>query len=345
MARKRAAAPLKRRRKAFREMNLGRIGLVGLVLMMLVMAVALNIGKLRTLVDDSIYTADFAEAGGLRGGDEVRVAGLKVGKVNSIELSGDQVEVTFGLSGVELGDQSRASIKSDNALGSKFLAIEPWGSGATKHIPIARTDAGISVNDELGRLTSSTAEIDAQQLAKSFDSISAVLDQTPTEFRSALKGVSALSQTLSARDAELQTLLQHASSVSGVLAERNREITSIVGNGSQLFQELALRRQVLAKLLKSVRTATTQLTALARDNKTSLKPALTELQNTAKLMTHYRGTLDFALKNLAGYVRALGESVGAGPFFQAYVANVATPEDLISGGIAGLVEQQAGGLK
>ncbi len=160
MARKRAAAPLKRRRKAFREMNLGRIGLVGLVLMMLVMAVALNIGKLRTLVDDSIYTADFAEAGGLRGGDEVRVAGLKVGKVNSIELSGDQVEVTFGLSGVELGDQSRASIKSDNALGSKFLAIEPWGSGATKHIPIARTDAGISVNDELGRLTSSTAEID-----------------------------------------------------------------------------------------------------------------------------------------------------------------------------------------
>jgi len=345
MATVRAATPLKRRRKAFREMDQGRIGLVGLLLMVLVMAAALNIGKIRALVENSTYTADFSEAGGLRGGDEVRVAGLKVGKVDSVELSGDHVEVTFGLSGVELGDLSRASIKSDNALGSKFLAVEPWGSGAIKHIPMGRTDAGISVNDELGRLTASTAQIDAQRLARSFDSISAVLNQTPTEFRSALKGVSALSRTLSARDAELQTLLRHASSVSGVLAERNREIASILGNGSQLFQELALRRQVLAELLRNVRTATTQLTALARDNKTSLKPALTELRNTAKLMTHYRGTLDFALKNLAVYVRSLGESVGGGPFFQAYLANVASPEDLITGGIAGIVEQQAGGVK
>jgi len=337
--------PMKRRRKAFREMDLGRIGLVGLLLMALVMAAALNIGKLRALVENSTYTADFSEAGGLRTGDDVRVAGLKVGKVDSVELSGDHVQVTFGLSGVDLGDLSRASIKSDNALGSKFLAVEPSGSGAVRNIPMARTDAGISVNDELGRLTSSTAQIDAQRLARSFDSISAVLDQTPTEFRSALQGVSALSRTLSARDAELATLLRHASSVSRVLAERNREITAILGNGSQLFQELALRRQVLAELLRNVRQATTQLTALARDNKLSLKPALTELQNTAKLMTHYRGTLDFALENLAVYVRSLGESVGGGPFFQAYVANVASPEDLITGGIAGIVEQQAGGVK
>ena len=50
MASKRAAAPLKRRRTAFREMDLGRIGLVGLVLMVVVMAAALNIGKLRELV-------------------------------------------------------------------------------------------------------------------------------------------------------------------------------------------------------------------------------------------------------------------------------------------------------
>lgn len=102
---------------------------------------------------------------------------------------------------------------------------------------------------------------------------------------------------------------------------------------------------MLSQLLKNVRTATTQLTALARDNKTSLKPALTELLNTAKLMTHYRATIDFAIKNLAVYARALGESVGSGPFFQAYVANVTSPEDLITGGIAGIVEQQAGGVQ
>jgi len=342
MAAKRAVRP-KRQRKAFREMDLAKIGLVGLVLTTVVMALALNIGKVLALVENSTYTADLAEAGGLRGGDEVRVAGLKVGKVDSIELVEDHVQVTFGLSGVRVGDRSRALVKSDNALGSKFLAIEPAGPGSTKHIPQSRTDAGISVNAELGRLTSTTAQIDTRRLARSFDSISAVLQQTPTEFRSALKGVSALSRTLSSRDAELETLVKHASAVSGVLADRNQQITAIVGDGSQLFQELALRRQVIARLLRNVEKATTQLTRLARDNKTSLKPALTELRATADLLTHYRGTLDYALKHISVYARSLGESVGSGPFFQAYVGNLASPEDLMTGGIAGLVKQQFGG--
>jgi phospholipid/cholesterol/gamma-HCH transport system substrate-binding protein len=342
MATKRALRT-KRRRKAFSEMNLGKIGVFGLVLTTVVMALALNIGKVKAIVQNATYTADFSEAGGLRGGDDVRVAGLKVGKVNSVELAGNHVKVTFGLSGVPLGDSSRAAVKSDNALGSKFLSIEPEGSGRIKHIPLDRTAPGIAVNQELGRLTTRTSEIDAQQLAKSFESVSAVLRETPTEFRSALKGVGALSKTLSARDTQLQTLLQKASSVSGVLADRNREITSILGDGSQLFSELALRRQVLGQLLRNVQTATTQLTGLARDNKNSLKPALTQLRTTARLLTHYRGTLDLALKDMAVYVRSLGESVSAGPFFQAYLANLASPEDLITGGIAGIVKQQAGG--
>lgn len=339
-----AAKPLRKRRKAFSEMDLGKIGLVGLVLTLVLLALALNIGKVLALVGNSTNTADLAEAGGLRAGDDVRIAGLKVGKVNDVEIEGDHVKVTFGLSEVDMGDRTRAIVKSDNALGSKFLAIELAGTGEIHHIPIARTDAGFAVNEELGKLTASTAEIDTVKLARSFDSVSAVLRETPTEFRSALKGVSALSRTLSSRDAELQTLLTKASSVSRVLSDRNQEITGILGDGSRLFDELAMRREVLGQLLRNVQKATAQLTGLARDNKASLKPALTELRKTARLLTEYRGTLDFAIKNTGAYVRSLGESVAGGPFFQAYLSNLTSPEDLGTGGIGGLLKGQDKGF-
>ncbi len=328
-----------RQRKAFSEMDLGRIGLVGLVLTALILAGALNIGKILDLVSNATYSADLSEAGGLRSGDDVRVAGIRVGEVKDVELADDHVEVTFGLEGdLELGDETAVVVKSDNALGSKFLAVEPAGAGDEHHIPQERTDAGFAVNEELGELTTATAEIDEDELAEAFQSVTAVLAATPKEFRSALNGVGELSNTLSSRDAELRTLLAKASDVSSILADRNEDITQIMSDGSLLFDELTKRRVILGNLLRNVQKATRQLTGLARDNKLSLKPALTELKKAAELLTEYRGTLAMVLENTGRYARSLGESVGSGPFFQAYVANIGSPEDLVTGGLTNLLD-------
>ncbi|MFI5624959.1 MCE family protein [Nocardioides sp. NPDC051685] len=331
----------KKVRKAFGEMDLGLIGVVGLTLTFLVMAAALNIGKITDLVGHATYTADFTEAGGLRSGDDVRVAGISVGEVKRIDLAADHVEVAFGLGDLELGDTSRALVKADNALGAKYLEIDPSGHGDVRHIPRARTNAGFAVNEELGKLTRHTGEIDTAKLAESFESISAVLAQTPDEFKAALEGVSALSQTLSSRDEELATLLERASSVSGLLAERNKEITSIVADGSALFHELELRREVIGRLLHNIEAATQQMVGFVRENKDTLKPALMEIKKAAELVREYRDTLDYVIKNVAVYARSLGEGVSSGPFFQAYLANLQSPEDLVTGGLTGLIKQEA----
>lgn len=333
-----------RGRRAFSEMDQAKVGLVGLVATALLLATALNIGKVVSWVGESTRTAELSDAGGLRAGDDVRIAGLKVGKVTGIKLKSDHVTVTFGLGNIQLGDSTRAYVKSNNALGSKFLALQPEGSGDVPDIPISHTDPGYSANEELGTLTRATGQIDAQKVARSMESLSAVLSGTPKEFRSALQGVSNLSRTVSSRDQELQTLLGKASDVSKILAERSGDITSILSNGSQLFDELAARRQILRKLLRDITTATDQLRGLVADNKASLKPSLAQLQSTATMLTHYEGTLDFALKNIPRYVRSLGESVASGPFFDAYIANLTSPEDLITGGIAGLVKQEGSGF-
>lgn len=327
-------------RTAFREMDLGLVGVVGLALTGLLLAAALNVGRLSSLLGEVEYTAQLVEAGGLRDGDDVRIAGVKVGSVKGVNLEDDSVEIDFTAGKVDLGDKTRVIVRADNALGSKYLAVEPAGRGLTKQIPIERTDPGISVNEELGRLSRETSKIDEQQLARSFASMSKVLSQSPEEFGSALKGVSALSRTIARRDEELETLLQRASSISGLLAERQGELTSIMSNGSKLFAELAMRREIMSRLLDDVIAASEQLRGLARDHKTSLRPVLTELRTTGTMLAGYRDTLDYALRIYGPFARSLGESVASGPFFQAYLANLTSPEQLVTGGIKGIVQQE-----
>ena len=72
------------------------------------------------------YYAAFSEAGGLKANDEVRIAGVRVGKVEAVELAGDHVRVTFRVADSGFGHET-AGIK-----------VERPGHGAA---PLARAGA------------------------------------------------------------------------------------------------------------------------------------------------------------------------------------------------------------
>lgn len=310
------------------ERDQRRVGLVGLMVTALLVAGALSVSSVSAALTTTDFTADLAETGGLQEGDDVRVSGLKVGEVTDVGLAGDHVAVDF-TADVVLGDRSTAVVKSDNALGRKYLAIVPAGRGEADHIPVERTDPGYAVTTALGDLATSTGDLDVAQMSKAFDSLSNVLGQTPEEFRSALEGVSALSTAISTRDEELGALLKRTSSLSKVLADRSVEITSIFANGSLLLQELALRRQIVRQMLIDVRAMSVQLQGLVRENAGTLPTALREIKTLAGTLKDYRYTLDYALTNLGPYISGLGEAVGSGPFFQAYVQNITAPTTLV----------------
>jgi phospholipid/cholesterol/gamma-HCH transport system substrate-binding protein len=313
---------------SMRERNQFRVGVIGLLLVTALIAAAINFNSLRSLLDDTHYQAELAETGGLQKGDDIRVSGVRIGTVESVGLAGDHVVVGFAAHGLHIGDKTTATVKSDNALGRKFLAIDPGGEGDEEVIPLDRTDSGYAVTTALGNLTNATSRIDVHQMSASFDALSEVLERTPKEFRSTLGGVSALSRIISSRDAELRKLFRHASSLSSVLAQRNEEITSILGNGSVFFAELDRRRDVIGSLLQNVVATTDQLRGFVAENKSSLHPALSELKEVATLLKKYRGTIEFALTNLSPFISGLGETVGSGPFFQAYVQNITAPTSL-----------------
>ena len=116
------------RLKPVKERNPVAVAVAGLLLLALVAALAFNVERLPLVGDATTYSADFSEAAGLDTGDEVRIAGVKVGKVTEVSLDGAKVKVTFEVGDAWVGDRSTAAIAIKTLLGEKYLALDPLGS-------------------------------------------------------------------------------------------------------------------------------------------------------------------------------------------------------------------------
>ncbi|MCX5316965.1 MULTISPECIES: MCE family protein [unclassified Streptomyces] len=310
----------------FREKNPVVIGAVGITTLALLALAAFNADSLPLIGDGETYSAAFSEAGGLKPGDEVRIAGVKVGKVDEVDLDGDHVKVTFRVKGEpEFGTRTGAAIRVKTILGAKYLALQPKGTGQLRpgsEIPLNRTVPAYDVVAAFSDLTTTTEKVDTARLAKALDTISATFEDSPTEVRASIKGLSKISRTVASRDQSLRQLLDHAHGVTGVLKNRSEEFVVLVRDGDKLFKEIARRRAAIHSLLKSSAAVGIQLSGLVEDNRKQIGPALKGLNSVVSMLERNQASLDRSIKLLAPYVRVFTNTLGNGRWFDSYIQNV-----------------------
>src|SRR3954447_25672769 len=96
----------------FRERNPVPIGAISIAVLIALLIAAFKAGDLPLIGGGDTYHASFAEAGGLSANDEVRIAGVRVGKVTGIALADGKVDVTFKVNTPsKFGSQSGAEIR------------------------------------------------------------------------------------------------------------------------------------------------------------------------------------------------------------------------------------------
>ncbi|MEB8341191.1 MCE family protein [Streptomyces endophyticus] len=317
-------------RTPFRERNPVVIGTVGVTVLGLLTLAAFNVSSLPLIGDGDTYSAAVSEAGGLKPGDEVRIAGVKVGKVRDVDLDGSHVKVTFAIKGApDLGTRTGAAIRVRTILGAKYLALRPKGPGQLKpgsEIPLSRTTAAYDVVEAFSDLTRTTERVDTGRLAKALNTLSTTFEDSPAEVRASLKGLSKISRTVASRDKELRTLLGHANGVTGVLAEHTDDFTTLIKDGDRLFKEITERREAIHTLLKTSAALGLELSGLVKDNEKELGPTLANLNGVVRMLERNQSSLDRGIKALAPFLRVFSNTVGNGRWFDGYVQNlVAVP--------------------
>jgi phospholipid/cholesterol/gamma-HCH transport system substrate-binding protein len=313
--------------KPFRERNPVVIGAIGLTVIIALVIAAFRAEDLPIIGGGDSYSAAFREAGGLQEDNEVRIAGVKVGKVTGIDLDGGHVRIDFRVDhGTELGSRTGATIRLKTVLGQKFLALAPAGTGKLDgEIPLSRTASPYDVIDAVSGLSQTLDKIDTKQLATAFDTLAATFADTPEEVQGSLRGLSRLSKTIASRDEQVRTLLERARGVTRVLAERDAEFQKLLADGNLLLQEVTARKDAIHRLLVSTADLADQLSKLVQENKAQLKPALDNLRQVVAVLQRNQNQLAASIQALAPFVQAFANTLGNGRWFDTYVEGLLPP--------------------
>src|SRR3954451_5905610 len=308
------------------EGSILRLGTISLVVLLVVMAAAFNLQKFPGFRGTS-YHVQLTDASGLHKGNMVQIAGIRVGRVDGISISGDHVTVDVNVKGADMGDKTQASVQVLNLLGEKYLELTPKGSGEMKGgdtIPVSRTNGSYDIVSTLSELTTTTEAIKVPQLSQALTTLGDTVNAASPHIRSTFSGLSRVSQAIASRDEGIQQLLGRADRVTKLLSERRGDLVTLMKQGELVFQELITRREVIHSLLISARRLADELRGVATDNQAQIGDALKQLDKALTFLRGREKQIDTTLTNLGCYASILINIIGTGPWFDAFVPNFAS---------------------
>ncbi len=303
--------------KPFRERNPIVVGLVSVAVLTIAMVFAFSLNRLTFLRRVHSIQADFADAAGLSADNEVRVAGLKVGKVTSVELAEpdaqgvtDRVRVEMEVSnGLELGDLTEGEIKLKTILGSKFVELVPKGDDPLDGvIPLERTRIPFEIYEVANRTVGTVGELDAKALNDGLRELAELFDDPDGNLGRALDGLSRATKGLKEREADFEDLVSYGAQVLETLGSRSDALGRIFDSGAELLSALSVRRDALARFVSGSNALAAELSDFLDSNRAELDPALEDLHRTLLVVRKDIKPLEEALRTLGPGANSFGNA-------------------------------------
>ncbi|MGK2881734.1 MAG: MCE family protein [Mycobacterium sp.] len=304
--------------------NLVRTGLLGVILTLLVIGIGQSFTSVPMLFATPAYFGQFTDSGGINVGDDVRIAGVDVGTVQSMEIEGDHVLMGFTLGTNQIGTDSRLAIRTDTILGRKVLEIEPRGTDVLRAngiLPVGQSTTPYQIYDAFFDVTKAASEWDITTVKRSLDVLSETVNETSPNLSAALEGVSDFSETTAKRDEELKELLANANLVAEVLGDRSGQIRQLLLGSQTLLSALNERSSAVDYLLENVQAVSVQFEGLIDDNP-NLNRVLEQLRTISDLLVKHKYDFADLLGTVRNYAASLAEAVGSGPYFKALLVNL-----------------------
>jgi phospholipid/cholesterol/gamma-HCH transport system substrate-binding protein len=322
--------------KPMRERNQVSVAIWGTVVAALVVLLAMNLGKLPFVHPTHTYYADFANADGLKSGDDVRVEGISVGSVSSVSVQGDHVHVAFTVkSGLRLGAQSRASIEVATVLGNLFLQVESAGGGRLAPgatIPQSRTVPAYSLLGALNAFGHFSERTDIATLQRSLRALATTISGiAPGEARAALRGLADVSGTLAAKQQQVSQVLEAADSIVTTLNDNSGALVGLLAQGDEFLKLVQQRQALVTKLLRDTARLGTELRLLIGRNGAQLHTLFASLDTVSALLVKERRQLQNAVVYLGQFGVNITNVTGAGPWLDLLTPTVVVPDNQIRG--------------
>lgn len=310
-----------------------RAALVGLSLFMIV-AITLTwlvyVTLRRDIAGKTVpYAAVFTDVFGLREGDDVRMAGVRVGRVEKIELDGGLAKVSFVIQDDQrLFGTTVASVTYQNIVGQRYLGLslgtagDPGQLPAGTVIPVERTDPSFDVGTLLSGyepLFSVLNPRDADNLTKGViqslqgddASLVALVDQT-----------SQMTQAFAGRDEELGGVITDLNTLVGNLAAHNDMLDQVIVHARDAVSTFDVRKDELVSSTGSIARVVRQLSTISDQVYPNLNELVTRQPGFAQHMVEIEPQLAFTGANLPLLLKGFARITSEGAYANAYACDL-----------------------
>ncbi|MEU1526201.1 MlaD family protein [Nocardia rhamnosiphila] len=218
-------------------------GVMGLVL-------ALVIGAIERPVDGETEThhALFTDANGLKTGDDVRMFGVQVGKVEAVTLEGDRAKVRLTVTtDTPVYDNSTLAIRYQNLTGQRYIDLQQQPNAGTRlvggsTIGPEQTVPSFDVTSLFNGLQPVLATLSPEALNQLTESLLAVIEGDGAGIGPALDAIGTLSEYVGDRQQVIGTLVRNMSDLSDRVGGRLYHLVPLLARLTDIFQ--ALQRNV-----------------------------------------------------------------------------------------------------
>ena len=306
-----------------------KFGVFATVMILLTVFLFFIFGQYRTGSTNG-YSALFSDVSRLKPGQTVRVAGVRVGTVNSVSLLPDKkVRVKFDADrGVVLTDGTRAVVRYLNLVNDRYLELVD-GPGSTKvlpaggEIPIERTAPALDLDLLLGGLKPVTQGLNPQDVNALSASLIQVFQGEGGTLESLLSKTSSFSNALADNGQTVQELIDNLNTVVATVNKDGTKFAGAIDRLERLISGLSQDRDTIGAAITALDNGTASIADLLSRARAPLAGTVDQVSRIAPLLDKDKNLLDISLKKLPNNYRKLTRLGAYGAWFPYYLCGLA----------------------
>ncbi|WP_369690289.1 MCE family protein [Nocardia miyunensis] len=291
-------------------------------------AIVVVFGKLR-FDSRSDYSAIFDNVSGLKSGQFVRIAGVEVGQVAKVSVTGDtRARVDFSLdSDVTLTEATRAQIRYENLVGDRYMELSE-GPGPTDGlprgatIPADHTAPALDLDAVIGGFRPLFKALDPGQVNKLSSELIATLQGQGGTIAGILDHTAQLTAALADHDQLIGEVIANLNAVLGTVNDRNKQFDSLIDNLQSLISGISKQSQPVADALAHIGSASGNLASLLNVTHTDITSDVTQLGTVSGNIDNDHDYVDGLLSRLPSDYARLSRLGLYGDFFSFYLCDV-----------------------
>lgn len=236
--------------------------------------------------DKAHYSAIFTDVTGLANGQEVRIAGVRVGDVTSIQVAPDRVHARVGFEVLKtsvLTQGTKATIKYRNLVGERYIALTqdvggaaPLRDGAT--IGLDHTQSALDLTVLFNGFKPLFAALSPKDVNELSGEIISVLQGEGGNVDSLLATTASLTSTLADRDAVIGRTITNLNTVLGTVDAHDSALKQLIDQLQRFVSGLAADRQTIGASLTNINSLTAQTADLLQLTRPSIKDDIANLR-------------------------------------------------------------------